>query len=69
MRSQKRSDFLKQNRVARALLAQEFLLLLGRHLQRCLQQFIHSFPAFSIHQNFHHLSRRSILEAASQEER
>ena len=50
MRSQQRADFFEQFRIAAALLAQEFLLPLGRHLQRRLQQFIHSFPAFSVHQ-------------------
>ena len=57
MRSQQRPDFLQQFRIAAALLAQKLLLPLGRHLQRRLQQFIYSFPAFSVHRNFRGSSR------------
>jgi hypothetical protein len=51
MRSQERPDFLQQFSITAALLAQKFLLMLGRHLERRLQQFIHAFPAFSVHQD------------------
>ena len=64
MRSQQRPDFFQQFGIAAALLAQEFLLPLGRHLQRRLQQFIHAFPAFSVHRNVHHLSRDAASWAA-----
>ena len=37
MRSEQRPDFVEQFRIAAALLAQEFLLPLGRHSQRRLQ--------------------------------
>ncbi len=67
MRSQQRPDFLEQFCISAALQAQELLLPPDWHLQRRLQQFVYSFPAFSVHRSVQWLSRRTALAATISE--